>query len=132
MGERASRYGKQYRLTWDGYDQTYDTWETVDAVVDSQLIDDFEATIDVSMPLKQPMGEMRENISAGHRACSIAVPFSGKIKCDCANACPRGAMDSGDGHSDSSDDCARDTRDAPAHAHPHRRRTRHACCDPSG
>ena len=38
-----------------------------------------------------------------HHACSIAVPFSGKIKCDCASGCPRGAMDSGDGHSDSSD-----------------------------
>ena len=58
-----SRAGIQYRITWAGYDQTYDTWEPRENVLDSRLIKDFETTLELSIPLQQPMGQLREAVA---------------------------------------------------------------------
>ena len=60
---RPSRAGIQYRITWAGYDQTYDTWEPRENVLDSRLIKDFETTLELSIPLQQPMGQLREAVA---------------------------------------------------------------------
>ena len=61
---RPSRAGIQYRITWAGYDQTYDTWEPRENVLDSRLIKDFDVTLQLSIPLQQPMGQLREVVAA--------------------------------------------------------------------
>ena len=75
IGKRASRAGIEYRVTWDGYDMTYDTWEPCENIVDTSLIDEFEASIDVSIPLQQPVGQLREAVAA--RMMKIKAPEKG-------------------------------------------------------
>ena len=61
---KPSRGGILYRVSWYGYDQTYDTWEPRENVLDSRLIKDFDVTLQVSIPLQQPMGQLREVVAA--------------------------------------------------------------------
>ena len=77
IGKRASRAGIEYRVTWDGYDMTYDTWEPCENIVDTSLIDEFvfEASIDMFIPLQQPVGQLREAVAA--RMMKIKAPEKG-------------------------------------------------------
>ena len=61
---KPSRGGLLYRVSWWGYDQTYDTWEPRENVLDSRLIKDFDVTLQLSIPLQQPMGQLREVVAA--------------------------------------------------------------------
>jgi len=61
---KPSRGGILYRVSWDGYDQTYDTWEPRGNVLDSRLIKDFDVTVELSLSLQQPMGQLREQVAA--------------------------------------------------------------------
>ena len=63
VGKRASRTGIQYRMTWEGYDMTYDTWERSENVVDKSLIDHFEASINLSIPVNQLLFKLREEVA---------------------------------------------------------------------
>ena len=46
---KPSRGGILYRVSWDGYDQTYDTWEPRGNVLDSRLIKDFDVTVELAL-----------------------------------------------------------------------------------
>ena len=63
MAVRPSRAGPQYRVTWEGYDQTYDTWEPAEHIEDKSLLKNFKASIDVSINLEQPMWQLREAVA---------------------------------------------------------------------
>ena len=60
---KPSREGNLFRVSWDGYDQTYDTWEKREDILDARLIKNFEASIPLSLPLQQVMGQLREAVA---------------------------------------------------------------------
>ena len=50
----------QYLINWDGYDQTYDTWEDPENLLDKQLLRDFNSNRTVKVDTEQAMWELRE------------------------------------------------------------------------
>ena len=63
VGVKPSSQGIQYRVTWLDYDQTYDTWERLANILDPSLIEEFDETIDITINIQQPMGQMREEVA---------------------------------------------------------------------
>jgi hypothetical protein len=60
---RSTRGVLEYLISWEGYDQTYNTWEPSAHIVDTRLIDDFHVNVDASIPLDVPLGQMREAVA---------------------------------------------------------------------
>ena len=63
VGVKPSSQGIQYRVTWLDYDQTYDTWEPRENILDASLIEDYDATVQLTIPLEQPMWQLREEVA---------------------------------------------------------------------
>lgn len=59
----------QYRVSWYGYDQTWNTWEGPDNIVDKQLIKDFNSQEQVKVGLHQTMMELREQVAQYLMTC---------------------------------------------------------------
>ena len=47
-------------MTWEGYDQSHDTWEPAAHILDKRLITKFDASVDVNIDLQQPVHELRK------------------------------------------------------------------------
>ena len=62
VGLRRNRGLLEYRLTWEGYDQSFDTWEPEWNVLDKRLINNFCVSVDVNIDLQQPLYELRKEV----------------------------------------------------------------------
>ena len=63
VGERRSRGRIEYRVTWDGYDQSFDTWEPLENILDKRLLREFNTPINLSVPMEQPLHALREGVA---------------------------------------------------------------------
>ena len=63
VGRRVGRAGPVYLVSWAGYDETYNTWEPRENILDASLIKDYDATVQLTIPLEQPMWQLREEVA---------------------------------------------------------------------
>ena len=63
VGEQWVKGSHEYRMSWEGYDQTYNTWEPAKNILDPQLIVDFEAGRQVVVDTGEALWACREGMA---------------------------------------------------------------------
>jgi len=79
VGEREHRGQIQNLVNWEKYDQSFDTWEPRENILDKRLLKSFHKTVDVTVDVHDLLHALREAVvqelmGLEHPEASVEVP----------------------------------------------------------